>query len=109
MRAGIIEGLQTIRGPGKATPDACVVGRLACWQQYAHHPSSLSERQSRTQFGLNAHKLRRGSSPDQHRRPALATGTRLLLEAIASAGPPSWLSQTDLAEQRVGLAGAIVV
>jgi len=32
-----------------------------------------------------------------------------VIEAVASAGSPSWLSQSDLAEQRIDLAGAIVV
>jgi hypothetical protein len=65
MRAGIIEGLQTIRGPGETTPDARVVGGLGCWQQHAHHLGSLSKRQPGAEFGLDAHKLRRSSLANQ--------------------------------------------
>ena len=61
MWAGIIEDLQTIRGPRETTPDARMVGGLARWQQHAHQPGGLSERQSGAEFGLDAHKLRRGS------------------------------------------------
>jgi hypothetical protein len=94
MRTGIIKGLRTIRGLGKTTADACVVGGLACWQQYAHHSSGLSERQSGAKFGLDARKLGRGSSSDQRCCQDLAgglVGVRLLLEAIASAGSPARL------------------
>jgi hypothetical protein len=44
MWAGIVEDLQTIRGPGEATPDARMVGGLARRQQHAHHPGGLPER-----------------------------------------------------------------
>ena len=63
--AGIFEELQTIRGPGKTTSDASMVGRLARRQQHAHHPSGLSERQSGAEFGLDAHKLRSSSPANQ--------------------------------------------
>jgi hypothetical protein len=63
--AGMVEELQTISGPGKTTSDASMVGRLAPRQQHAHHPSSLSERQSGAEFGLDAHKLGCGSPANQ--------------------------------------------
>src|ERR1700722_11441509 len=37
MWAVIVEDLQTIRGPGEATPDARMVGGLTRRQQHAHH------------------------------------------------------------------------
>ena len=104
VRAGTVEDLQTIRGPGKTTPDARVVGCLAYWQQHAHHPGGLAERQSRAEFGLDAHKLRCCSFPNQRRRPTLATGLvglRLRLEAAASTRSPTRLPQDDPAKQRV--------
>ncbi|MGO9390761.1 hypothetical protein [Rhodoblastus sp.] len=70
MRGGIIEGLQTIRGPGETTPEARMVSGLARWQQNAHHLGGLSERQSGAEFGLNAYKLMCGSPSDQLRCPA---------------------------------------
>ena len=70
MRGGIIEGLQTIRGPGETTPDARMFSGLARWRQHAHHLGGLSERQSGAEFGLDAHKLRCGSASDQLRCPA---------------------------------------
>ena len=88
MWAGIVEDLKTIRGPGETTPDARMVGGLACRQAHAHHPRGLSERQSGAEFGLDAHELRRGSPSDQRRRPAWTTcvvAVRLRLKAIASA------------------------
>jgi hypothetical protein len=44
MWAGIVEDLQTIRGPGEATPDARMVGGLARRQQHAHHPGGVPKR-----------------------------------------------------------------
>jgi len=88
MWVGIVEILQTIRSPSEAKSDARMVGGPARRQQHAHHPSGLSKRQSGAEFGLDAHKLQRGSPSDQRRCPARTTcvvALRLRLKAIASA------------------------
>ena len=88
MWAGIVEDLQTIRGSGKTTADARMVGGLARRQQHAHHPGGLPERRAGAEFGLDAHKLWRGSPSDQRRCLAWTTCMvviRLRLYAIAAA------------------------
>ena len=80
MGAGIIEGLQTIRGPGETTPDARKVSGLARWQQHAPHLGGLSERQSGAEFSLDAHKLRCGS-------PSISSDVRLRRRARVFGSP----------------------
>ena len=84
MWAGVVEDLQTIRGPGETTSNARVVGGLACRQAHAHHAGGLPERQLSAEFRLDAHKLWRGSSFDQLRclaRTTCMVAARLRLAA----------------------------